>query len=456
MCFLRRTLWRIFCKYRLFLVQGGRCHLDYELAVFVQPMVPEVMKTTDARSSYGLKQTAHTFSPSASYTSPRILRHIHRSCRASKRDDVANIAQGQPTAWDPENLLGDMDAGKTDHFARRDREKRMQMDTNKGNGDSGDDQKGSVRGFGEVPTVAPEQRGFGGEVEAAFLDVFSGANAAPRVLDSFQRLCRGEEYVHVWPGQGVQRAGSFMEGLTATPFPDIENGQYDWLKHIEDNAAVIQKEFEIAMKDPGSLLVRGTRVWSKAARDEAVSYGPNWRTLVLQDRGIWEDSNIKIFPKTHQMLVNINAPTLEVFFARQDGKTGIKSHTDNANFIQTTHLGIDVPEGECWIKVGDHVKEWRNGKIIICDTSFMHETENNSENDRYVLIMRHWHPEVTPVEKIANEFLFSALDSGTSEGILVAQKEAMKKIKAMHASNKKGKKIKTSGSGFSGGFGKRK
>lgn len=382
----------------------------------------------------------------------------HRTCglvqpRATSRGgkpDVADIANGQPTAWDPENLLGDVDAVNTDHFSRRHQSPKPPAPEGIANSSS----SSSSRAFGEVPTVAPEQRGFGAEVEAAFLEIFSGPNAAPRVLDSFERLCRGEEYVHMWPGQGVQRAGSFMQGLTAVPFPELDSGEYEWLQYVEKHADIIQKEFAHAMKDPGSMLVRGNRIWSKAARDEAVAYGPNWRTLVLQDRGIWEKSNIAIFPKTHKLLVDIGAPTLEVFFARQDAKTGIKSHTDNANFIQTTHLGIDVPEGECWIKVGDHTKEWRNGKIIICDTSFMHETENSSDKDRYVLIMRHWHPEVTPLERIANEFLFSALDNGTSEGVVAAQKEAVKKIKTLRSSLKKSKKASRSTSG--GGFGKKK
>ena len=55
------------------------------------------------------------------------------------------------------------------------------------------------------------------------------------------------------------------------------------------------------------------------------------------------------------------APTLEVFFARQTGGTGIKSHTDFVNFIQTSHLGLDVPEGDCWIKVGGCVGVWVQG-----------------------------------------------------------------------------------------------
>ncbi len=31
--------------------------------------------------------------------------------------------------------------------------------------------------------------------------------------------------------------------------------------------------------------------------------------------------------------------------------TGIASHTDFVNFVQTSHLGLDIPDGDCWIKV---------------------------------------------------------------------------------------------------------
>jgi hypothetical protein len=201
----------------------------------------------------------------------------------SQGQEMSDLASGQAPAWDPEGLLGEVDASQTKHFDRRAENRRA---------------------FAEVPTVVPEEQGFGAEVEAAFVDVFRGAHAAPRVLDSFRRLRAGDEYVHVWPGKGVQRAGSFMEGLSAEPFPDLHNGQYGWLEHVEEHAQVIQKEFSMAMEDPGSMLVRGNRIWSKAARDEAVAYGPNWRTLVLQDRGIWDESNIKLFPKTYKMLAS--------------------------------------------------------------------------------------------------------------------------------------------------------
>lgn len=68
------------------------------------------------------------------------------------------------------------------------------------------------------------------------------------------------------------------------------------------------------------------------------------------------------------------APSVEVFFAKQAAKTGIKPHSDNTNFILTTHLGLDVPEGKCWIRVGGEKREWKNGKALVFDTHYIHET----------------------------------------------------------------------------------
>ena len=269
------------------------------------------------------------------------------------------------------------------------------------------------------------------------------------MLNSFRRLAAGQEHVHLFPGQGLQRAESYVEGLTAAPFPDSHSGAYPWLEEIERQADVIKTEFQEVCATPGAL-AKGTNVWVPASRKDAVGYGKAWRTLVLQDRGVWAPVNSKIFPKTTQLVKDLKAPTLEVFFARQQAGTGISSHTDNANFVQTSHLGLEVPEGEAWIKVGEHKKYWQEGKVMTMDTSFMHETQNESAvKDRYVLIFRHWHPELTLLERIATLFLFQALDDSTDAGIKAAQKGAAKAMKGLIGGG-------TSGSGGSGGKGKGK
>lgn len=62
--------------------------------------------------------------------------------------------------------------------------------------------------------------------------------------------------------------------------------------------------------------------------------------------------------------------------------------------------------------------------MIICDTSFMHETHNGTDRERVVLIMRHFHPEVTPLERRAVQFLYDCLDSPSIDGVKAAQAKA--------------------------------
>lgn len=295
-------------------------------------------------------------------------------------------------------------------------------------------------------------------VEQVFEDTFYGRMAAPRVLDSFRRLQVGEAFIKEWPGRGLQHAASYMEGLTAEPFSDPHSGAYPWLEAVEAHSAKIWEEFQEVTADVEGLAARGNSIWVAAVRDDALAYGPEWRTLVLQDRGTWEPTNSRLFPRTTKIFTDLQAPTLEVFFARQAPHTGIKSHTDYVNFVNTSHLGLSIPEGDCWIKVGEHKKKWEAGRVIVCDTSFMHETCNGTDHDRIVLIMRHWHPETTAIERHAAQFLFDCVDDPTPGGIKAAQRRAKGAVAGCGGGGgggKKGKNSKAAVSSGGGGFGKK-
>ena len=71
----------------------------------------------------------------------------------------------------------------------------------------------------------------------------------------------------------------------------------------------------------------------------------------------------------------------------------------------TSHLGLKVPEG-CWIEVGGERKGWEVGKLTTLDTSFTHSTGNPGSDDRHVLIIDFWHPELTEAERSALEFVY--------------------------------------------------
>eukprot|EP00854_Cymbomonas_tetramitiformis_P021705 gene21705-26105_t len=155
-----------------------------------------------------------------------------------------------------------------------------------------------------------------------------------------------------------------------------------------------------------------------------MAYGPDWRTLVLQDRGRWDDKNAELFPQTSKLVQKLQIPSSECFFAVQ------RAHT-----------------GNLWIKCGNETRDWEEKKMLIMDTSFMHSTENNTDEDRYVLIFRFWHPDLTVLEKEALQFIFDSLDN--PDQIKVAQKLLAKRVKAA-------KRKPASRGGFGGGgFGKR-
>ena len=58
----------------------------------------------------------------------------------------------------------------------------------------------------------------------------------------------------------------------------------------------------------------------------------------------------------------------------------------------------------------------------------MHSTANDTEGDRYVLIVRFWHPEVTQMEKLAMQFVFDSIDA---QDVKAAKKTLQKAYKRM-------------------------
>eukprot|EP00596_Hydrurales_sp_CCMP1899_P010273 CAMPEP_0119042770 /NCGR_PEP_ID=MMETSP1177-20130426/16145_1 /TAXON_ID=2985 /ORGANISM="Ochromonas sp, Strain CCMP1899" /LENGTH=333 /DNA_ID=CAMNT_0007009775 /DNA_START=224 /DNA_END=1225 /DNA_ORIENTATION=+ len=214
----------------------------------------------------------------------------------------------------------------------------------------------------------------------------------------------------------LQIADCFVEGLSAMPFHNTE--AFPWALSLEAHYTEILKELEVSnvkQKKIQRQLMTAESEWLPPRDISGGAYGPEWKTLGLQDRSNWDEDRILEFPRTVELVKQFKVPSCEVFFAKQGPKSGIKSHSDKNNFIITCHLALDVPEGECWIQVGDTKYQWENGKAVIFDTSIMHSTENTSKKERYVLLIRFWHPDLTIAEQEAFKYIFALLDA-SAEG----------------------------------------
>merc|ERR1712079_663703 len=80
------------------------------------------------------------------------------------------------------------------------------------------------------------------------------------------------------------------------------------------------------------------------------------------------------------------------------------------------HLGLEVEEGLCTLRVGDWERQWREGEVLVFDHTYIHSAANHSDKDRYVLIFRFWHPACSEVERYAILFLLQVIEAMQRRG----------------------------------------
>ena len=85
----------------------------------------------------------------------------------------------------------------------------------------------------------------------------------------------------------------------------------------------------------------------------------------------------------------------------------IAPHTGVQNTRLVCHLPLIVPPG-CGFRVGNEIRQWEEGKLLIFDDTIEHEAWNDSGEDRMVLIFDIWRPELSARERQEVSALFAA------------------------------------------------
>lgn len=226
-----------------------------------------------------------------------------------------------------------------------------------------------------------------------------------RVIESWRLLESG--YVHE---EGQQLAHSYVPGLTVQEFWDTSG--VDWCQTLQSKYKIIKQEFESVNKNPDKLHT-GNNVWTGALTEDAAAYGEGWKTLVLMNRGMWDETNTQLFYKTAKILHDAKVPATEIFFASMQPQTTIAPHSDFTNFVLTSHLALDIPESghnKCRLTIGNTTKQWENGNVMLFDTSLLHDAVNQADQTRYILMLRLWHPDLTQSERNGLQFIYNVLE----------------------------------------------
>jgi aspartate beta-hydroxylase len=260
-------------------------------------------------------------------------------------------------------------------------------------------------------TISPRKALFFDIVESGLRDRFPQENDIARVF----QFCRYAKNEIPAPLKGRVRGHEpceeYISDLTAQAWWEPE--KFEWVSGLEAQCGVMADELKAVLAEQE--LFKGDSRYQ-------TTMGGGWTAFRLQRLGEWNSDNIKVFPKTYEIIRGLNIPLAVrgVMFAKQAPGTGVAPHSDGRNFILTAHLGISVPKEGCWMSVAGDKRPWQQDKVVILDTSFTHSTGNESDEDRYVLIVDFWHPELSAAEREALEFIYDArnkFETGKAEDI---------------------------------------
>lgn len=236
----------------------------------------------------------------------------------------------------------------------------------------------------------------------------SPATRSPRFQESIDILTGAKRIYHQQP------SAFYFPQLPQRQF--YEREEFDWIPALEAQAGAMQAELN------GLLETReGFRPYlvTPDNRPRVEFHGlndnPGWSTLYLWENGEPVTDHIARCPKTfdairHAPLCDISPRAPTIMFSLLQAGARIPPHTGVMNARLICHLPLIVPPG-CGFRVGNEVREWEVGKLLIFDDTIEHEAWNDSDEDRVVLIFDVWRPELGDADRLAVQTVFAGIDA---------------------------------------------
>jgi hypothetical protein len=281
---------------------------------------------------------------------------------------------------------------------------------------------------GAVGELPPDLAGEIARVERALADLERGYKAhldsalAERGFGAADRSQRFQQSLDILAGEKE----IFVQQPTAYYFPELPNiqfyerEQFEWAERVESATAAIRAELLTLMAERDSF--RPYMV-ADPGRPRADFHGlldnPQWSSLYLWENGKPVEENVARCPVAFEALshaplphISVRAPV--VMFSRLAPGARIPPHTGMLNARLICHLPLIVPPG-CGFRVGNEVRQWEEGKLLIFDDTIEHEAWNESQEDRVVLIFDIWRPGLSEEERGAVAAMFEAVDAYRDE-----------------------------------------
>jgi beta-hydroxylase len=132
-----------------------------------------------------------------------------------------------------------------------------------------------------------------------------------------------------------------------------------------------------------------------AIREQAVE----WMERKLHDSG-WKVYGLYGFPFGAPLEANVARCPLTASlvsehvprhgaagFSILEPGTEIRPHQGYQGDFLRLHLALSVPAGDCALRVGEEVRSWREGRVLVFDDRVTHEAWNRTAGERVVLLV---------------------------------------------------------------------
>jgi len=192
-----------------------------------------------------------------------------------------------------------------------------------------------------------------------------------------RRVKRWGKRLTRWMAHHQSRASLVPDApfLDAAEFPFMEPIRAHWREIEAEARAVLEHRDAI----PG---------FQEISPDQyRIATEKNWRTFVLYGFGDRLEGNCSQMPITAELLSHL--PNLRVaWLSILAPGYHIPAHSGVTKGILRAHLGLIIPSDRqrCRIRVGDEVRSWEPGEILVLDDTYEHEVWNETDEERTVLL----------------------------------------------------------------------
>ncbi|HEX8231922.1 MAG TPA: aspartyl/asparaginyl beta-hydroxylase domain-containing protein [Caulobacteraceae bacterium] len=257
-------------------------------------------------------------------------------------------------------------------------------------------------------------RRYAGEFEAAVRERVASAvgSAAPgsRAEQSLDILF-GRKRVY------LQEPRSFyFPGLPQIQF--YHRAEFPWMDRVEAATEEIRGELLEVLREEGAFTPYiQERADAPPGDLRGMLNNPDWSAFFLVKEGALVPANAARCPKTLAAveaapLARLAGRSPSVLFSLLKPGARIPPHNGMINTRLICHLPLIVPEG-CGFRVGNDVRQWREGKAWAFDDTIEHEAWNNGDQMRFILIFDIWRPEMTQAERELVGAVMEAIDAVT-------------------------------------------